>query len=343
MSVSMIEFSDFPVADAEGVMLAHSLATPMARFRKGQFLGPEEVSVLQAAGVERISGARLGPEDVPENEAASAVAQRLCGPNLVMRPAKGGRCNVHSEVAGLLQVDPERIIAVNLLDESIAIGTLPPFALIRPGQVVATVKIIPCGVPRALLEACRQQMPVSPLKGAEWIPHRAGLIVTTLPGQPVKTPAPIRVAMQQRLALTGSTLVFEEICQHATADIAEALGRAKAQGCELILISGAAGTKDRRDTVPLAITKAGGFIERFGLPVEPGNMLLLARLEEVPLLVLPGCARSQRLNGVDWVLQRLHAGLPLDARSFAAMGVGGLIRHAPGPFPDWPQEEGRHD
>ena len=41
------------------------------------------------------------------------------------------------------------------------------------------------------------------------------------------------------------------------------------------------------------------------MPVEPGNMLLLAHIA-VPVLVLPGCARSRRSNGLD----RCSAWLP---------------------------------
>jgi molybdenum cofactor cytidylyltransferase len=87
--------------------------------------------------------------------------------------------------------------------------------------------------------------------------------------------------------------------------------------------------KDRADTVPAAIVAAGGEIVHFGMPVEPGNMLLLARIGEVPVIILPGCARSRRTNGLDWVLQRMLAGLPMGSAEIMAMGVGGLIRSAP--------------
>ena len=43
-------------------------------------------------------------------------------------------------------------------------------------------------------------------------------------------------------------------------------------------------------------------------------------------MVLPGCARSPKLNGIDWVLARLFAGLPLGGAELARMGVGGLLK-----------------
>jgi molybdenum cofactor cytidylyltransferase len=57
----------------------------------------------------------------------------------------------------------------------------------------------------------------------------------------------------------------------------------------------------------------------------------------VPVLVLPGCARSRRSNGLDWVLQRLHAGLPVGRAEIMRMGVGGLIRS---PLEPEDEEEG---
>ena len=39
----------------------------------------------------------------------------------------------------------------------------------------------------------------------------------------------------------------------------------------------------------------------------------------------PGCARSPKENGFDWVLQRLLAGLQVSAADIRRMGVGGLL------------------
>jgi molybdenum cofactor cytidylyltransferase len=54
--------------------------------------------------------------------------------------------------------------------------------------------------------------------------------------------------------------------------------------------------------------RAGGEILHFGMPVDPGNLICLGGSATVPALVLPGCARSPKLNGIDFVLTRLFAG-----------------------------------
>ena len=42
--------------------------------------------------------------------------------------------------------------------------------------------------------------------------------------------------------------------------------------------------------------------------------------------MLPGCARSPKLNGIDFVLSRLFAGVKVAASDIMRMGVGGLLK-----------------
>lgn len=362
-------FAEFAIDEAAGIMLAHSLRIPIPipisapapwtantdsdhrsdrrnphefRLRKGHTLTPADIAQLKILGIRHVMGARLATQSVAENDAASSVVHWLSGTNTSVRAPYGGRCNLHAAQTGLLVIDTTPIIHANRLDERIAIGTLPPWSLVHKGQVVATVKIITCGVPRSLLEACRNIFVAPPLRIAELHPRRAALISTELPGTNEKAQKATIAVTRQRLEALGSRLALELHCAHTQSALEITLRQAHAAGCDLILISGAAGTKDRRDLVPQAIVSVGGEIERFGTPVEPGNMLLLARIQHIPVLILPGCARSRRLNGLDWVLQRLLAHLPLEADEFAAMGIGGLIRHSPGlhPEPLTPSETG---
>ncbi len=329
-------FGTFPVAQSVGVMLAHRLVLGAFKLGKGHLLTAEDVRHLQSLGVTTVVGARLGADELAENPASEALATLLAGANVVVRPTWSGRCNLHAAADGLLVLAEEPVIAANDLDESIAIGTLPPWSPVRKGQVIATVKIITCALRQALLEKCQQIFAHPPVRIAAWQPRRAALIVSRVAGQRSDPAEATAAVMQQRLAQLQGRLALRLICEHTGECLVRALRQARAAGCDLILISGGQGTKDRGDTVPAAILQAGGRLERFGIPVEPGNMLLLAWLDEVPVLVMPGCARSRRLNGLDWVLQRLAAGLPLERAAIARMGIGGLIRHVSEtlPLPD---------
>jgi molybdenum cofactor cytidylyltransferase len=91
-----------------------------------------------------------------------------------------------------------------------------------------------------------------------------------------------------------------------------------AEGCDILLMSGASAIVDRRDVLPAGLEEAGGRVSHFGMPVDPGNLMLMGSLGERPVIGLPGCARSPKVNGFDWVLQRMVAGLPSRRRTSCA-------------------------
>jgi molybdenum cofactor cytidylyltransferase len=64
---------------------------------------------------------------------------------------------------------------------------------------------------------------------------------------------------------------------------------------------------------------------RVGMPVDPGNLLVLGESQGKTVIGAPGCARSPRENGFDWILDRILAGIDVGADDFSKMGVGGLL------------------
>lgn len=331
-------FGEFRCEEAEGVTLAHTLNLEGKTLKKGRVLTADDIALLKAAGIAAVTGARMGEGDLDENAGAAAIAALLVGPNTETRRPYTGRCNVHASRRGVLRVDAARIDALNALDEAVAIGTLSDYALARHGQVLATVKIIPFAVTRELVERCRAIAAGGPLlRLAELQPRRAALILGELPGMKENVFRGTVTATRNRLEGLGSRLALVLRCRHARGEYEAKLREARAAGCDLLLVAGATVTKDRLDVVPAAVVGAGGAVDHFGMPAEPGNMLLLAHIDAVPVLVLPGCARSRRSNGLDWVLQRLVAGLPVGRAEIMRMGVGGLIRS---PLEPEDEEEG---
>lgn len=320
-------FGEFPLAECDGLLLAHSLRLPERILKKGRRLASADFPALAAAGITQVHGARLEPGDLDENAAAGAVAAALGGNGIAARAPHAGRCNLYATQRGLITVDAAIIDRINAIDEAVTVATLPPLSAVRAGAVVATVKVIPLAVGRGVLDACRAAaglgaaMSLLPFQA-----RRAALIVTEQPGEPARNYAAAVTSSRRRLEDLGSHLGLVQRCAHRSAAVSAALQEAQAAGCSLILIAGSTVPKDRADTVPAAIVAAGGEIIHFGMPVEPGNMLLLGRIGEVPVIILPGCARSRRTNGLDWVLQRMLAGLAVGRAEVMAMGVGGLIR-----------------
>ena len=324
-------FAPVPIENAAGALLAHGIAGDGFSLSKGRTLSRRDVSLLASAGHRTVLVAQLEPSDVPEDEAAAAIARSLAGPGVSVAAAATGRANLYAGAAGLAVVDAARMHRMNALDEAITIATLPEFAVVRPGQMLATIKIIPFFAPAAAVSACLaiagEGQPV--LRVASFRAHRAGLVQTTLPGTKASVVAKTVAGTRARLAALGSELARSVVVDHRGAAVEAAVRRQREEGLDPILVMGASAIVDRRDIVPSAIVALGGEIVHFGMPVDPGNLLLLARLDETTIVGLPGCARSPKLNGFDWVLRRLLADLEIGPADIMRMGVGGLLTEIP--------------
>ncbi|GGF03472.1 4-diphosphocytidyl-2C-methyl-D-erythritol kinase [Aliidongia dinghuensis] len=325
-------FGPVPTPKALGAVLAHAVTAGERRLKKGRVLDTDDLAALEAAGVAEVVAAILEVDDVAEDRAATRAAARLFGPGLSAGAAFTGRVNLFADDHGLLTLDRDEIDRLNRVDEALTIATLPPLAPVEPGQMVATVKIIPFAAPEAAVAAWERIAVTGnrpPLGLARFRPRPVALIQTVLPSvKPSVLDKTVEVT-RRRLAAFGSPLATERRVAHDSSAVAEALDQAQAEGAELVLVVGASAIIDRRDVIPAGVVAAGGRIEHFGMPVDPGNLLLMGRLGEMPVLGLPGCARSPKLNGVDWVLQRLFADLPVGRTEITGLGAGGLLAEIP--------------
>jgi molybdenum cofactor cytidylyltransferase len=327
-----VRFGDTPIEEARGAILAHSWRAHGVNFAKGRVLSDDDVAKLKAAGVSTVVAARLDADDMHEDQAAETIARALAGSGIEVTAPFTGRCNHFASEAGLAVLDHERIDALNELDESVTVATLPPFARVEPRQMVATIKIIPYAAPRTAVEravavakaANQPLVSVAPFRTM-----RAGLVQTRLPGTRDKVLDKAVGTTDKRLTSLGSTLAGERRCAHDAAAIAGALKELKAEGCDIFLIAGASAIVDRHDVVPSGIEQAGGKVIHFGMPVDPGNLLLTGEFDGKPVLGLPGCAKSPKYNGFDMVLERLAAGLPVGRAELVRMGTGGLLAEIP--------------
>ena len=326
-----MKFGETPVAECAGAILAHSLRVSKSVFKKGRLLSAADAEALAAAGFRSVIAARLEPGDIGENDAAAELAKAVAGEGVRAAGAFTGRCNLFATAHGLAVFDRAAIDRFNRIDDTLTLATVEPYAVVAPDQMIATLKVIPFAVPRVAVDNClvvaREMgalLRIAPLRA-----KRTALIQTRLPGLKESILDKTVATTRERLGALGSSLIHERRCDHATGALTPEIAAAMHAGVDLVLIAGASAIVDRRDVIPAAITAAGGAIEHFGMPVDPGNLMLMGRLGGVPVLGLPGCARSPKVNGFDWVLQRLLADLPAGPREIMAMGVGGLLTDIP--------------
>ncbi|MDK3016262.1 molybdopterin-binding protein [Pseudodonghicola flavimaris] len=322
-----MRFGPVPLTEAEGALLAHSVACGDRRLRKGLRLEAEHLQALAAAGETEVIVARLDPGDLHENEAAARLAAALvpdpAAVGLKLTAPFTGRVNVLAAGPGVVELDVAALEAFNAVAPMITVATVPPFQQMAEGGMVATIKVISFAVSGADVERACALAPGA-LRLAGPVHRSAGLVITQVPGGPDDSKG--RRIIAARLAALGMELAEVREVPHRAAELAAAL-RAVAGDVALILTGSA--TMDIDDVAPMALRRAGGRVERFGMPVDPGNLLFLGDLVGRPVIGLPGCARSPALNGADWVLARVACGLPVSAADIAGMGVGGLLKEIP--------------
>ena len=301
------------------------------RYRKGRQLSHDDITRLKAAGIASVTVARLETGDIGEDDAASRIGAACAGEGARVAAAFTGRVNLYALSDGVAVIRPETVDAVNRIDEAITLATVASGIRVSSGQMLATIKIIPFAAPaHAVVEAERVLQEMAPaVRVAAFRPMRAALISTFLPDTKPSLLDKNRGALGDRLAALGSEITFERRVPHETQALTTAVKDALAANADPVLVFGASAITDRRDVIPAAIEAAGGTVDHFGMPVDPGNLLLMASRDTATIVGLPSCARSPKLNGFDFVLWRILAGLPTGRSDIAGMGVGGLLTEIP--------------
>jgi molybdenum cofactor cytidylyltransferase len=322
-----MKFGSVPLDRAEGAILAHSVGLEGGkRLRKGRVIGAEDVAALAASGLRDVIVAQLGPDDVAEDAAAQALAAALVpdpdAAGLILTAPFTGRVNLLASGPGVAVLDVAALEAANRVHPMITVATVPAFQQMRDGGMVATIKIISYGVPAAALkDACAAARGAILL--APPVIGSAALVITEISGGAGDKG---RAAVAERVAAFGVTLPEPAMVCHAVVPLRDALLQCEA---ELLLILTGSATSDIEDVAPTAVREAGGSVARFGMPVDPGNLLFIGNLRGRPVIGLPGCARAPALNGADWVLARVMCGIPVTDADISAMGVGGLLKEIP--------------
>ncbi len=322
-----MKFGPVPLAEAGGAILAHSVKAGDRKLRKGMTLAAEHIAALEQAGLAEVTVARLEPGDCHEDEAATMLAAALAPDparaNLRVTKAFTGRVNLLADGPGVAVLDPDALQRFNQVNPMITVATVPQYQQMGAGGMVATVKVISYAVPRGDVQragelaqrAIRMERPKV---------KSAGLVVTDIPGGPPNEKG--IAAIRGRVEALGMTLSDVRVVPHRTDDLAATISDLR--GDVAMILTGSA-TSDESDVAPAAVRLAGGVVDRFGMPVDPGNLLFLGALGTRPVIGLPGCARSPALNGADWVLSRVACGIETTGADIAAMGVGGLLKEIP--------------
>jgi molybdenum cofactor cytidylyltransferase len=327
-----MKFGPMPVAQSRGKTLAHNISGQNGRrvLRKGKTITPQDVAALIKEGYTSVYIAEIEPGDIEEDRAARQVAEAAMGAGLYLKGPSEGRVNLAAHYQGVLEVDSVRLDLLNEC-QGITLATLRSNTVVRPHQTIGTVKIIPYAVPAEILKQAVQiaRWPDPLMQVKELKPLRVGIVLSGEPNAYDRILAGYQTPLKKRIEAYGSHITALDFVRLGGVQdevaLADAIRHQVEQGIQLIVLASETSTMDPNDVLPRAVVCAGGQVISVGAPVDPGNLLMLAYLNDIPLLGVPGCARSPKENVIDWVLPALLSGTHLTSQDIAHLGYGGLL------------------
>ena len=318
-----MRFGEYPIDKCLGHVLAHSLKLGDHRLNKGTIVSSEHVETLNKLGQRLLTVAIFEDGDLAEDQAAERIGSNFKSPNIHVTTPVAGRVNLIADCDGVLLIKDEDISSFNDVDETITIATLAPYARVQKGMLLATIKIIPYGVTKKNLDRALQCVSNNTIEVSAFEPALCDIILTESEGFKRSLLRKGEAVLTERLRPLKLSVQTTQTVSHNAESIAQAMAKCLT---DKIFVLGASATSDREDVIPTAIVQSGGKITRFGMPVDPGNLLLLAEHGSRKIIGMPGCVRAPALNGADWVLERLAANVEISSHDIAKMGVGGLLK-----------------
>lgn len=315
------------IKESTGRILCCTIFRPGGKklLAKGHVLSEEDVHLLETEGMGQVWVTELEQGEVSEDDAVMAVASEMgCG-SLEIRLAAGGRANLFATEDCCVLIDDELLRQINCTS-SVVIATLPNFGFAKGGQRIATVKSAPFAVAEAQLEAVlmilRERGPIlqaRPIRN----PAVGVLYSDPLSGERARTL--FENIMRQRLERFGAAATFALASLEEEASIGRSLQHLVRTKPTVVLVASTTAPAGPEDVVGRALAHIGCHMERFLAPVEPGNLLLLAYKDDVPIVSAPGCFRSAKPNVVDLILPPMLARYRVTGWEIACLGHGGLL------------------
>ncbi len=292
---------------------------------KGHVISDDDIRLLETEGLNEVWVTELEDGEVGEDAAVSQVASEMgCG-SLEIRLAAGGRANLFATEDCCVLVDDELLRQINCT-ASVVISTGVNFSFARAGTRIATVKSAPFAVAQSQLEAVvsilRER---GPILQARPVRSPAIAILYSDPLQGDRARQLFESVVRQRLERYGVAPSFALAATEDDGSVARALQHLLRASPTAVLVASTTAPAGPEDVVGRAMARIGCHIERFLAPVEPGNLMLLAYRDDVPVLSAPGCFRSAKPNVVDLILPPLLARYRVSGWEVACLGHGGLL------------------
>src|SRR2546430_5577580 len=309
------------IARGEKVAAGLVLVRDVAGLPKGRILSEADVRALESAGWQGVEALELEPGDVHEEAAGLRLAAAVAGEGVEPGPVEGGSFPLIARRRGLLEVDLARLAALNLIPD-LAVNSHPPQYVAVEGNVVARAKVIPFVTREERVRHAEETARGGVVRVRPFASLRGALLVHETIAEAALERA--RRAFHEKLAFFGSKLESARAVPGNPEGLAQALREEQRKGTQLLVLAGSR-SMDPEDPVLRGLELAGARMERHGVPADPGTLLWIAYLGEIPVLGAPSCGIFSRATSLDLLLPRIMTGERLRATALAGLAAGGII------------------
>lgn len=316
--------------DAVGQVLCHDITQIIPGkskgpvFKKGHVITKEDVEVLLSVGKENIYIWENDENMLHENDAADILFELSKNENMHGSDPSEGKINLISDVDGLLKIDTKKLLAINSLPEMMIASRHGNF-VVKKGDLIAGMRVIPLVIEKEKMEEAKKVAKGGKIFTILPLRKKKAAIITT--GSEVfkgRIEDKFTPVLRNKLAEYGCPEIYHETTDDASENIEAAIKRALDKGAEIVLVSGGMSV-DPDDRTPLAIKNSAEKVIRYGAPVLPGAMFMLAYAKgNVPIVGLPGCVMYAKRTIFDLIFPRLLAEDEIKNEDFNTLGVGGL-------------------
>ncbi|ADL12012.1 molybdopterin-binding protein [Acetohalobium arabaticum] len=327
-----MEIKEIPVEEAVGRVVAHDMTQIIpqefkgARFQKGDVIDSKDISTLKDMGKEHIYVLSLDEGTIHEDDAACQIAKKVVGKNIVLSEANEGKINLKAEQKGILKVDKDLLLDVNSIDE-ILITSSHDNIFLQAGDSLAGVRINPLTIEERKLKQFEAILGDQNLFGIEpFVDKKVGVVVTGNEVYSGRIEDEFVPTLQRKFKRWGGELLDSIIVPDEVDEITEALSNLKESGAE-VLITGGGMSVDPDDLTPKGIRNTGAEIVKYGVPVLPGNKLMLAYWDGIPVLGLPACVIFEEITVFDLIYPRLLTGEEFTRNDLIELSYGGYCYH----------------
>ncbi|MEG1002209.1 molybdopterin-binding protein [Clostridium sp.] len=316
------------VEESIGMVLCHDITKIIPgefkgrAFKKGHIIREEDIEELLSIGKEHIYVWEKEEGILHENDAAIRLKDLVCGSGLEFGEIKEGKINFIAEKDGLLKIDKEELLKINMLGD-IIVSTIHNNTPVKKGEIIGATRIIPLVIDeKKIIEA--ENSVKKNIINIEEIKGKKVFMITT--GSEVyhgRIKDAFGPAVKKKLDYYGCKLIEQTILKDCKEDIVKEIKRALRCGAEMIVCTGGMSV-DPDDVTPTAIKECGADLISYGAPVLPGAMFLLSYYGDIPILGLPGCVMYSKRTVFDLVLPRILSDEKLTMRDLALYGHGGF-------------------